>query len=173
METSFLISASLFVLCLAIRAAYEFLKESRNINTERKAVFAAIFCSMCILWISWFSLCPLDSYHLFLPDAVRWTGLALVVAGTIFAVGALLQLRGVENIKNLVTTGPYRHFRHPMYVGFVLWIAGWSLYHDAVVGTGLGIVGIVNVLWWRHLEESRLDAQFGSRYKEYRLTTWF
>jgi protein-S-isoprenylcysteine O-methyltransferase Ste14 len=173
MESMFLIPAGLFLLCLVIRAVYELLKEDRKIDLESKSIFAVIFASMCILWLSWFSLCPSDPYHFDLPDAVRWTGLALVVAGTILAVGALVQLRGVENINNLATTGLFRKLRHPMYAGFILWIVGWSVYHDGVVSLALGAVGIASVLWWRRLEEARLLAQFGSRYGEYRLSTWF
>lgn len=173
MGNGFLVPAGLFLLCLAVRGVYELLKEAGKINAESKPIFAIIFSSMCLLWVSWFSLCPLDPYRLKLPDAVRWTGLALVALGLLLAVGALLQLRGVENIKTLVTSGLFTKLRHPMYAGFILWIAGWSVYHDGAASLGLGLAGIASVLWWRHLEEARLDAQFGSTYREYRRTTWW
>jgi protein-S-isoprenylcysteine O-methyltransferase Ste14 len=173
MDNHFLIPAGLFILSLAIRATYELLKEAGRINLENKIIFAAIFTSMCVLWMSWFSLCPLDPYHVGLSDAIRLTGLACFIVGTVVAVGALVQLRGVENIKNLVTTGLFSKLRHPMYVGFILWIVGWSVYHDGAVSLALGVAGIASVLWWRHLEEARLVAQFGSKYEEYRLSTWF
>jgi protein-S-isoprenylcysteine O-methyltransferase Ste14 len=173
MERGFLVPAGLFLVCLLIRAAYELLKEAGKINLESKPIFAVIFTSMCILWMSWFSLCPRDPYRLGLSDTIRWVGLAIVAAGTVLAVGALLQLRGVENIKDLVTTGLFSRFRHPMYVGFVLWIVGWSVYHDGAGSLTLGAVGIASVLWWKHLEEARLLSQFGSRYEKYRRTTWF
>jgi protein-S-isoprenylcysteine O-methyltransferase Ste14 len=98
--------------------------------------------------------------------------LVLVVIGVIFAVGALLQLRGLENIKHLVTSGLFKKIRHPMYAGFVLWILGWSTYHRAMVSLFVGLVGIANILFWRRLEEARLLAQHGEAYLEYRVTTW-
>jgi protein-S-isoprenylcysteine O-methyltransferase Ste14 len=89
------------------------------------------------------------------------------------AVVALIQLRGVENIDHLVSTGLFKKLRHPMYTGFILWIIGWGPYHSAILSLGIGLVGIAGILWWRHLEDVRLEVQFGSRYQQYRLTTWF
>jgi protein-S-isoprenylcysteine O-methyltransferase Ste14 len=108
-----------------------------------------------------------------MPRPLRWIGLLTVAMGTVFAVGALVQLKGVENIDHLVTSGLFRKIRHPMYMGFIFWIVGWSIVNGAVVGSGVGLTGVASVLWWRHLEEVRLEGQFGSRYQQYRLTTWF
>ena len=173
MNIEYLIPAILFLLCLVLRSVYELLKETRKINTESKPIYVAIFTAMCILWISWFMLCPADPYRVDLPDAVRWSGFAVFMIGMILAVGAFIQLRGVENIDHLVTSGLFRKIRHPMYMGFISWILGWSVYHGALVSLAIGLPGIVSILWWRHLEETRLAVQFGNSYIQYRLTTWF
>lgn len=173
MDSEFLIPAFLFVLCLAIRAVYEVLKNASRVNLESKPVFAFIFTAMCVLWVSWFSLCPSDPFRIDLPGIVRWIGLAIVIFGLVLALAALAQLRGVENIDHLVTTGVFRRIRHPMYVGFLSWIFGWSTYHGAVAGLAVGLWGVASILWWRRLEERRLRTQFGDRYTEYAATTWF
>jgi protein-S-isoprenylcysteine O-methyltransferase Ste14 len=173
MTTEFLVLVILFLMSLAIRCGYELLKEAHKINPESKPIFAAILTVMCILWVSWFTLCRLDPFRIDLPDPVRWIGLATFALGMVLAVGALVQLRGVENIDHLVTSGLFKRIRHPMYVGFIAWILGWSVFHGAVVSLGIGLIGVVCVLWWRHLEEARLDVQFGTRYHEYKLSTWF
>lgn len=173
MDTGFLIPAVLFFLCLAIRSVYELLKEAQRINAESKPIFAVVFAAMCVLWTSWFSLCPMDPLRVDFPTPVRWIGFAVFIMGTILAVGALVQLKGVENIDHLVTTGLFRKIRHPMYLGFILWIPGWSIFHGAVVSLAIGVLGIASVLWWRHLEEARLALRFGSSYQQYQLTTWF
>lgn len=167
------ILATVFVACLAIRAAYEFLKETRKINPESKPVFAVILTVMLTLWLSWFALCPQDPFQIELPALIRWFGLAVFIVGLVLAFGALIQLRGVENIDHLVTTGFFKKFRHPMYVGFILWILGWGLFHGAIVSLAVGGIGIISVLWWRHLEEARLRIPFGVAYEQYRVTTWF
>jgi protein-S-isoprenylcysteine O-methyltransferase Ste14 len=173
MNIEYFIPAVLFLLCLVLRSIYELLKEARRINTESKPIFISIFSAMCILWISWFSLCPADPFRVDLPDAIHWTGFAVFIIGMILAVGALIQLRGVENIDHLVTTGLFKKVRHPMYAGFIAWILGWSVYHGALISLAIGLPGIASILWWRHLEETRLEVQFGNSYIQYRLTTWF
>jgi len=173
MKSGFLIQALFFLLCLAFRSAYELLKESRKIDPENKLIFAVIFSSMCILWVSWFTLCPMDPFRIDLPGWLRWTCFGIFIAGSILAVGALVQLRGVENINHLVTAGLFKKLRHPMYAGFVSWIVGWSIYHGAILSLAIGLPGIASILWWRHLEEIRLERQFGDSYLRYRLTTWF
>jgi protein-S-isoprenylcysteine O-methyltransferase Ste14 len=173
MEHTFLIAATLFFVCLIIRLVYELLKEAGKIDLENRPLFVVIFLAMCLLWSSWFTLCPADANKLDLPDFIRWGGLAMFILGTILAVGALIQLRGVENIDHLVTGGLFRKIRHPMYTGFILWIVGWGLYHGAATGLSIGLFGVISVLWWRRLEEGRLERQFGGTYMRYRKTSWW
>jgi protein-S-isoprenylcysteine O-methyltransferase Ste14 len=173
MDTTYLILVILFVASLSIRTGYEVLKDAGKVNPESKPLFAFIFATMCTLWVCWFSLCPLDPFRVNLPDVLRWGGLALVVVGLILALGALFQLRGLENIDHLVTSGLFAKIRHPMYTGFALWILGWSTYHNAIASLLVGLIGITNILYWRGLEEKRLVARYGETYQQYRGTTWF
>jgi len=173
MDFRYFIFIILFLLSLAIRSGYELLKEVGKVNPENKFVFGFIFGTMCTLWICWFALCPLDPFQVNLPDAARWGGLSLFLVGMILAVGALLQLRGLENIDHLITTGLFKRIRHPMYTGFSLWILGWSTYHGAIASLAVGLIGIANILFWRRLEDARLEARYGDTYRQYRLETWF
>ena len=173
LTTDFLLPAFLFLLCLVLRSVYELLKEAQKINPESTIIFTLILTVMCGLWVSWFSLCPSDPSPVDLPLPARWLGFAIFAIGMVLAVGALFQLRGVENIDHLVTTGLFTKLRHPMYLGFLCWIVGWSIYHGALLSLAIGVPGILSVLWWRHLEDARLEKQFGDNYRRYRLTTWF
>lgn len=173
MGNAFLVFSVCFLACLAIRAVYELQKETGRIDPENKIVFAGILAAMIILWLSWFGLPESDPFPMGLPEAIRRTGLLVFVIGTILAIGALIQLRGVENIQRLVTGGLFKRIRHPMYLGFICWFLGWSVAHDAGASLLLGLVGTASVVWWRHLEERRLEAQFGSAYQQYRRATWF
>ncbi len=95
-------------------------------------------------------------------------------AGPVFAVvGALAQLRGVENVDHLVTTGLFSRLRHPMYTGFILWILGWATFHGAAPSLLPGLLGIANVLYWRHLEELKLESTYGDAHRTYLRSTWF
>ena len=172
MDSTYYTLAVVFVGSVFTRTGYELLKEARKINPESKIIFAIILFVMCALWSSWFALCPSESVQSIFPDAVRWTGLVLVIVGAVIAVGALIQLRGVENIDHLVTTGLFSKIRHPMYMGFILWIVGWSTYHSAIVSLAIGMIAIANILYWRRLEEGRLMIQHGETYSQYRRSTW-
>lgn len=127
---------------------------------------------MTLMWVSWFGMCPLDPMPLALPPIIRWIGFGIFVAGLVLAIGALIQLRGVENIDRLVTTGLFTRLRHPMYLGFILWIFGWAIYHGALTSFWVGLVGISNIIYWRHLEEGHLEKSYGDKYREYRQRTW-
>lgn len=173
MENYYLVLIVIFLVCLVIRSGYELLKDAGKVNPESKLIFAIIFTIMCTLWVCWFSLCPLDPFQIKLPDAIRWGGFTLFVAGMILAIGALIQLQGLENIDHLVTGGFFRKIRHPMYTGFILWILGWSIYHGAGISMGFGWFGIINIVYWRRLEEVRMQMQYGDTYHRYQMTTWF
>lgn len=173
MDNAYFLFVIFFILAATIRTGYELLKEAGKVDLENKFVFAMIFSVMGVLWIAWFTLCRLDPYAVSSPAAIRWVGLLIFAAGMFLAVGALIQLKGLENIKHLVTTGMFAKLRHPMYTGFIFWIIGWSMFHNARVSFFVGLAGIANILYWRHLEEKRLLAQFGDAYRKYKMTTWW
>ena len=173
MNTDYLIFLGLYLGSLVIRTSYELLKKAGRVNPKSMIIFAVVFAVMCLLWASWFSLCPLDPVRFALPDIVRWMALSMVIVGLGLAIGGVVQLRGVENIRHLVTTGLFSKLRHPMYTGFILWILGWATYHGAVVSFFLGLLGIGNILFWRRTEEENLESRYGPDYREYRKKTWF
>jgi protein-S-isoprenylcysteine O-methyltransferase Ste14 len=173
MTVGYWILLSLFLGCTTIRSVYEWLKKQGRINPTNRLIFALIALDMTLLWLCWFSMCSIEPFHLQLPAAVRWIGLGVTVVGSCLAVGALLQLRGVENIEHLRTRGLFTVMRHPMYTGFMLWFLGWSLYHDAGISLIAGLFGIGHVFYWRHVEEEALVNQFGDTYRRYREKTWF
>lgn len=168
----FLGLVALFLAALAVRTSYELLKKAGRVDPRSQALFIMILLDMILLWASWFTACAVDPVRLVLPAFVRLAGLAVVVAGLVLAVGALIQLRGVENIDHLVTTGFFGGVRHPMYLGFIFWILGWAVFQGAVVGLAVGLVGIATILLWRRLEEQHLEACYGEAYRAYRARTW-
>ena len=170
---SFLGLVALYLAALAVRTGYELLKKAGKVDPRNQALFFMILMDMIVLWASWFTACSMDPARLVLPAVARRAGLAVLVLGLVLAVGALIQLRGVENIDHLVTTGLFGVVRHPMYLGFILWILGWAVFQGSVVGLALGLVGIANILLWRRLEERHLEARYGDAYRTYRAGTWF
>lgn len=171
MDSTFIVAAGLCLAGVALRSTYEALKKAGRVDPGKGVTFALVFVGMGAFLSSWPVMCPLDPWRIALPDVVRWIGTALVAAGSAVAVAGLVHLRGVENIDHLVTTGLYSWLRHPMYAGFVLWIAGWVIRHGAIGCAVLGLACTANILYWRHLEEDALEAQYGEAYRAYRETT--
>jgi protein-S-isoprenylcysteine O-methyltransferase Ste14 len=173
MIARYVVLLCVFLLCLAIRTTYELLKRSARVTEENTVVFSVVFAAMCLLWFTWFAMGPMDPARVAVPAAARWVALLAFVTGLVLAIGALAQLRGVEHIDHLVTTGLFARLRHPMYCGFVLWIVGWAAYHGALVSFAAGLVAIANIAFWRRLEEWQLETRYAGAYRAYRAGTWF
>jgi protein-S-isoprenylcysteine O-methyltransferase Ste14 len=173
MDSTYFVVAGLCVTGVIVRTGYEQLKLAGNVDTKNRAVFAVVFMAMCVMLSSWPAMCPLDPRRVPVPTIVQALGLGAVTAGVTLAVGGLVQLRGLENIDHLVTTGLYSRLGHPMYAGFLLWIAGWIVVYGAVVSLAVGVVCIGNILYWRRLEERALESVYGEVYRVYRRRTWF
>jgi protein-S-isoprenylcysteine O-methyltransferase Ste14 len=122
-------------------------------------------------WMTWAALS--------LPLWLRWSGIGIALAGF-----ALLQWAQNTLGKNwsdtprmikeqkLVTTGPYRWIRHPIYSAFIL-ILGATLFISANWLIGFAWIGmtILEILSRIRFEESLMLEYFGSEYGEYKKTT--
>jgi protein-S-isoprenylcysteine O-methyltransferase Ste14 len=173
MTVAYAVLAGVCLLGLAVRTGYELLKKAGKVDTTNTAVFTVVFVAMCVMLGSWLGLGRLDPWRVPVPGAVRWLGLGAVLAALALEIGALLLLRALENVDHLVTTGLFSRLRHPMYTGFILWIAGWVIRYGALASLAVGLVCVVNILYWRRLEEAALESRYGDAYRLYRRTTWF
>jgi protein-S-isoprenylcysteine O-methyltransferase Ste14 len=173
MKTNYLVFVGLYFLGMIIRAIYEELKKTGRVSPENRVTLSIVFLAMCLMWASWFNMCALDPLRVPLPPVVAWIGFGIFWIGLALAIGATIYLRGVENINNLVTKGLFSKIRHPMYLGFILWIFGWAIYHGAVLSLCLGFVAIANIFYWQRSEERELESKYGKVYLEYRHNTWF
>lgn len=173
MYTEFLVLIVVYVTCLITRSTYEVFKKAGRVNLKNKVLFSLIFSVMCLMWVSWFMMCRVDPYAINLPVSVKWIGFGVFLVAWGLALGALMQLRGLEDIDHLVTGGLFSKLRHPMSTGFILWIVGSSVYHGAAVSLSVGVLGIINILYWRRLEDASMESRYGNLYREYRKGTWF
>ena len=162
-------------LCVAavlLRDGYELLKITDRIDPTDARVFATVFAAMLVMWVSWFVLGYVAPRSVTVPEALRWAGLVAVAAGAASVLGGMWSLRGVENIDHLVTTGLFSKVRHPMYLGFTLWILGWVAFAGTAANALIAPLALASIAWWRHLEEQELESRYGDAYAAYRATTW-
>ena len=72
----------------------------------------------------------------------------------------------------LVTAGPYRLVRHPIYLGLALLAMGEALAFNSWPAVLIVLSGIVPTFVWRaRAEEELLRRTFGERYALYRKQT--
>lgn len=165
----------LVVVCVIthiIRTIYEILKHRNQIKPD-KLSFVIVFINMMLLWISWFTLCSLDVYRIKLISIFRISGFLLVGVGMIVFLIALFTIKTLESYEGeLITKGIYSKIRHPMYLGFILWLIGFPIGFGAFFPFLLSFFFIANVLFWRYLEEKELEQRFPT-YLDYKKTTFF
>jgi protein-S-isoprenylcysteine O-methyltransferase Ste14 len=172
MSDEYLVFMILHLAGLTARNIYEALKKSGRVDSRNKLVFVAVFGAMCLMWAGWFEMGKLDPLKVAMPATVHFAGLLLVVLGVLLAVTSLIQLKGLENIDNLVSAGLFSKIRHPMYTGFILWILGWAAHHGAALSLAVGLAGIGSILYWQRLDDASLESRFGEAYRRYREGTW-
>ena len=130
-------------------------------------LFIVIFFPMALQWAS-----------IILPEGWRWLGFVIGLAmdglfwwihqalGQNWAVGVLVK----EN-HQLITGGPYRWVRHPMYAAlFGFSIAFFLLSANLLVGA-IWLAMTVASAWRVGKEESILMETFGSTYQQYAVQT--
>lgn len=115
-------------------------------------------------------------YPIFGSTGWRWSGLVPVVAGIVLLVAGRRALLKAETNVNpfkptmaVVTAGPYRFTRNPLYVGVTLIYCGLTL----LINTWWCFVFLVPVLLFIHFgvvtrEERYLERKFGDSYRQYR-----
>ncbi len=120
--------------------------------------------------------------HYFLP-LMRWldwpwraVGLGLIAAGLALGLtaGGEFRRRGTtitpfEQSKALITDGPYRYTRNPLYLSMTFLLLGLAI----ALGTLSPLVVVPVFVWWITtrfiaLEEQHLAEQFGPTYAAYK-----
>jgi protein-S-isoprenylcysteine O-methyltransferase Ste14 len=111
--------------------------------------------------------------------AALGAGLAIAVAGVALRFWSILVLgrffRGVVTVQadhEVVRAGPYRHLRHPSYLGALGGVLGFGLTAGSVAAAvvGTAVVGL-GVAYRIAVEERALRAGLGEAYVRYAATT--
>jgi protein-S-isoprenylcysteine O-methyltransferase Ste14 len=107
-------------------------------------------------------------------------GMAATVAGGLLLAWARLTLGRFGSPKiflqddhQLITAGPYRWLRNPMYSSNLLMYGGVALAMGAWISLALAVAGLLPMLLERtKLEERLLEERFGDEYRDWARRTW-
>lgn len=111
---------------------------------------------------------------------IEWLGAAIVVGGIAFAVWARATLgrnwSGQIQIKSdhqLISAGPYRFVRHPIYTGILGGILGTAIAIGEVRGAIAFVLILIGFANKARKEETFLARQFGESFNEHARRTGF
>ncbi len=105
-----------------------------------------------------------------LGAALAVAGFALALWGRLTFARAGAEIRPASPVNSiLVTDGPFRFTRNPMYLGLFLLMTGLSLLIGAL---SVFVADVVFLLWANFVsipfEEEKMERQFGENYRAYK-----
>lgn len=148
------------------------------IENEGKLLFAfrvisGILLAVAIVIYTFFPIYN-ARFQFYLPSGLRWIGVVVSSISLSFWSYSqeVLDKNWSGNLKiqeehTLVTAGPYRVMRHPIYTAMIVWSTGLALYTANMFFVGFAAL----VILWTPLriskEETMLIGYFGDEYKKY------
>ncbi len=126
------------------------------------------------------SFCDRQNISVF-PDegAIRWTGVVALAIGDAIRLAALRELGRqysmfltIQSQHQLIRTGPYRHIRHPFYLGGLLTIPGMMLALRSPLSIIVFVISAAFIATRIGREEKMLLDQFPEEYAQYRRHSW-
>jgi protein-S-isoprenylcysteine O-methyltransferase Ste14 len=126
--------------------------------------------SMAVLWICWHIFMALDAVRYRLSHVTPWTQWIGALLILLSMVATFLTFRAnsfaapVVKIQaargqTVVTTGPYRYVRHPMYAGAILIFVGIPLLLGSGYGLALAPIWVALLAWRISMEERTLKER--------------
>jgi protein-S-isoprenylcysteine O-methyltransferase Ste14 len=129
----------------------------------------ALAAALVVHWV--WPLRILDTMTPWLGLAVLALGLAIAIAGRRAMRAAATNVNPYRPSTAIVSSGPFRFTRNPLYVGLTLLYVGLTL----AFNTWWGLILLPAILVVMHFgvvlrEERYLEMKFGERYRQYRST---
>jgi protein-S-isoprenylcysteine O-methyltransferase Ste14 len=147
-------------------------------KVDGSVMMAAIKIGGLILWLtplvyllnpSWMNWSKIG-----LPESIRWLGVGIGLFSVVgiywlfSSIGSgITPTSATREQHHLVTSGPYRWVRHPLYtVGTCMFIA-FGLMADNWFIASLGMLAFIGMAIRTQKEEANLIEKFGNEYREY------
>jgi len=103
------------------------------------------------------------------PAVLQWVSVVMLIGGvSIWAWSAVLILTKVPR-GDLITGGPYRVVKHPLYTAVALLVLPWiGFLYNTWLGAVIGIVMYIGSRTFAPAEERDLSKAFGAAWGKYR-----
>lgn len=153
-------------------------RKSKNTKRLRRTIWGGYIArtSMVLLFVLLWSL-PIFRYHLFEPSRLAETmGIILCILGLSFSVWARRSLGGnwspnpgeTKQGHQLVTAGPYKFIRHPIYSGEILALFGSFMAIGKANAFILFVALSIGVFIRSRIEDRTMAQEFPAQYPDYK-----
>ena len=143
-------------------------------KNETKSFIVYLAYGIFLVAIIYFGIS--DSSELFESEFLKETSVGFFIVGLIIYLLSYFKL-GVKkssglNFSGLITTGIYKHIRHPQILSWMLILVGISLYLNSPISSILTLLLLFFFkILFQSIEERQLVKKYGNEYIEYRRKT--
>ena len=162
----------------AKKSKEKILPDKKAIKNEGKTTFflRILLFVLLLAFLILYSIYPpfMNLIHVDFPIWLRWLGTLFAFIGVVLWIysQAVLdkywspQLQ-VQNEHKIITSGPYRVIRHPIYTSMFIWVIGLAIFTANIVFALIALLTIIGLILRVPKEEKMMIEQFGDEYKKY------
>jgi protein-S-isoprenylcysteine O-methyltransferase Ste14 len=162
----------------AKRSEGKILPDKKAIKNEGKTTFflSIILFVLFLAFLFLYSIYPpfMNLIHFDIPIWLRWLGTIFSFNGVIFWIYSQAMLDKywspqlqVQKKHKIITSGPYKVIRHPIYTAMFIWVIGLALFSANIVFALLALLTIIGLILRVPKEEKMMIEQFGDEYIKY------
>lgn len=142
----------------------------------RTVIYATVFIALCLIYLparvlTWSGIRQPGAIH-----GAQFIGILIGTLGAVLALSCIAAFVAIgkgtpapfDPPRRLVTRGPYRFVRNPMYIGAALALAGAALFYESLpLLAYICLFVVVTHLFVIVYEEPALKRTFGPEYEAY------
>jgi protein-S-isoprenylcysteine O-methyltransferase Ste14 len=162
----------------AKKSEEKILPDKKAIKNESKTTFflRIILFVILLAFLILYSIYPpfMNLIHFDFPIWLRWLGTLFAFIGVVFWIYSQAMLDKywspqlqVQKEHKIITSGPYRVIRHPIYTAMFIWVIGLALFTANMAFALLALLTIIGLILRVPKEEKMMIEQFGDEYKKY------
>jgi protein-S-isoprenylcysteine O-methyltransferase Ste14 len=129
-----------------------------------------VAAGIVLVLVGWFAISYSRQYGLVLAHSplLDMLSASLLLVGVVVRVMAFKEIRCTYRIKDLVISGIYSKTRNPVYLAFMLIIAGIALLTRELLALAWALVSVAVLYYLAKKEENDLEKAFGDEYLKYK-----